>query len=179
MIFNWNQEFIIGASLSEPHTSWKTVCTSVTYTAIMNEKIRWQSYVWASRKWIGSENVAVKRVYERHVNGLRAYGGRFRAFLSYFPVTCHLFPCYFPNISHFPTISQLFLSYLSKISHFQTISGLFLSHFLLLDYFASTSQWFLKLDYFPVISRLFPGYSSSCEDGFLTFRTTCLTWFAQ
>ena len=31
---------IIGASLSEPHTGWKTVCTSVTYTVIMNEDMR-------------------------------------------------------------------------------------------------------------------------------------------
>ena len=46
-----------------------------------------------------------------------------------------------------------------------------------LDYFSSTSQSFLN--YFSVTSRLFPSYSSSCEDRLLTFRTTCLTWFAQ
>ena len=88
------------------------------------------------------------------------YGGRFRAFLSYFPVTYHLFPSYFSNISHFSVISYLFPSYFLKISHFPIISGLFLSHFsllnytsqLLLDYFSSTSQLFLS--YFSTISRL-------------------------
>ena len=73
------------------------------------------------------------------------YGGRFQAFLSYFPVTSYLFPCYFSNISDFPTISQLFLSYFSVISQTFPIFKLFLvpaflSHFLLLDYFSSTSQ---------------------------------------
>ena len=31
---------MIGASLSEPHTSWITVCMSVMYTVIMNEKMQ-------------------------------------------------------------------------------------------------------------------------------------------
>ena len=60
---------IIGASLSEPYTGWKTMCTSVTYMAIMNENMRWQPYVRATRKWMVNENVAAKRVYEHHVNG--------------------------------------------------------------------------------------------------------------
>ena len=104
-------------------------------------------------------------------------GGQFRAFLSYFSVTSHLFPSYFSNISHFLTISQLFLTYFSKISHFPTISGLFLSNFSLFNYFWTISH--LLLNNFsvtsrlvPVISRLFPDYSSSS-------RITCLSWFAQ
>ena len=116
------------------------------------------------------------------------YGGRFRAFLSYFSVTSQLLLTYFPVISRTFPISQLFLSYFSKISHFLTISGLFLSHFSLLNYFSVTSRLFLiyfstisqlLLDYFPVISRLFPGNSSSCEEPFLAFRITCLSWFVQ
>ena len=71
LAYNWgNVIIIIGwASASEPHTGWKTVCTSVTYTAIMNETMRWQPYVRASRKWMVNENVVAKRVYERHING--------------------------------------------------------------------------------------------------------------
>ena len=82
------------------------------------------------------------------------YGGRFRAFLSYFSVTSHLFPSYFLNISHFSTISQLFLTYLN--SHFLTISGLFLSQFSLLNYFSVTSRLFLI--YFSTISQLLLDY---------------------
>ena len=105
-------------------------------------------------------------------------------FLSYFS----LIPCYFSNISHLPTISQLFLSYFSVISQKFPISKLFLVYFSVISYFSTISHLLLSdfstisqllLDYFPIISRLFPGYCSSCEDGFLTFRTTCLTWFAQ
>ena len=84
-----------------------------------------------------------------------SYGGRFRAFLSYFPVTSHLFSSYFSNISHFLTISKLFLSYFLKSSHFPTISGLFLSHFSLLNY-SFTSRLFLI--YFSTISQLLLGY---------------------
>ena len=54
------------------------------------------------------------------------YGGRFRAFLNYFPVTSRLFPSFFSNISHVSTISHLFLTDFSvisqKISHFPAIS---------------------------------------------------------
>ena len=37
--FNSLSTMIIVASLSEPHTRWKTVCVSVRYTAIVYEKL--------------------------------------------------------------------------------------------------------------------------------------------
>ena len=61
---------IFGASLSEPHTSWKTVRMSIIYTVIMNEKMQWKSYVQASRKQMVNANVAAKHVYECHINEL-------------------------------------------------------------------------------------------------------------
>ena len=77
------------------------------------------------------------------------YGGRFQAFLSYFPVTFHLFPNYFSNISYFPTISYSFLKnfpfptisglFLTSQLNFSTISHLLLSYFSLLNYFSVTS----------------------------------------
>ena len=93
----------------------------------------------------------------------------------------------------FSIISQLLLTYFPVFPRIFSISQLFLSYFLLISFisqfpnhFWSISQSFLTSQlYFsvtsPVISRLFPGYFSSCEDHFLTFRTivtTFLTWFA-
>ena len=34
------RHIFIGASLSKPHTCWKTMCMSVTYAEIMNEKMQ-------------------------------------------------------------------------------------------------------------------------------------------
>ena len=98
-------------------------------------------------------HVCIHEKLNKHVNGSAisvVTGGRFRAFLGYFPVTSHLFPKYFLNISHFLTISQLFFTYFSKISHFQTISGLFLTSQLLLSYFSTISH--LLLSHFSTIS---------------------------
>ena len=81
------------------------------------------------------------------------YGGRFRAFLNYFPVTSRLFPSFFSNISHFSTISHLFLTYFSKnfpfLNYFWPISQIFLTSQLLLSYFSTISQLFLS--YFSTI----------------------------
>ena len=87
------------------------------------------------------------------------YGGRFRAFLNYFPVTSHFnisqfFLEYFLFLNYFSFISYLFLGYFSKISQLFLVYFSVISHFstssqLLLDYhFSTISQ--LLLDYFPV-----------------------------
>ena len=82
------------------------------------------------------------------------YGGRFRAFLSYFPDTSYLFPSYFSNISHFSTISvisYLFFKNFLLPNYFLSISQSFLTSQLLLGYFSTISH--LLLDYFPVTPR--------------------------
>ena len=47
--------------MSEPHTNQKMVCTSVTYTAIVNKNTICQSVIY-------NDGVVGKGTYERHVN---------------------------------------------------------------------------------------------------------------
>ena len=82
---------------------------------------------------------------------VRSYGGRFRAFLTYFPSISHLFLHYFPKISHFPTISRLFHSYFSFLTYFSNTSQLFLISRRCFSFLSYTSQLFLS--YFSTISQ--------------------------
>ena len=89
------------------------------------------------------------------------YGGRFRAFLAYFPSISHLFLHYFPKNFPFPNyfsvISHLFHSYFSFLNNFSLISKLFLISRRCFSFLSYTSQLFLS--YFSVTSRLFPSES--------------------
>ena len=90
------------------------------------------------------------------------YGGRFRAFLAYFPNISHLFLHYFPKNFQFPI-------YFTVISHFSIISHLFPNYFSFPDdasrfsvtlpnYFSVTLPNYFSVtlpNYFSVTSRLF------------------------
>ena len=112
------------------------------------------------------------------------YGGRFRAFLTYFPSISHLFLHYFPKNfpfpNYFPVISRLFHSYFSFLNNFSLISQIFPNYFSFPD---DASHFSVTLpNYFSVISQLFPSespdisaiasWSCSCST-----RTDCwLSW---
>ena len=89
------------------------------------------------------------------------YGGRFRAFLTYFPSISHLFLHYFPKNfpfpNYFPVISRLFHSYFSFLNNFLLISQIFPNYFSFPD---DASHFSVTLpNYFSVISQLFPSES--------------------
>ena len=90
------------------------------------------------------------------------YGGRFWAFLAYFPSISHLFLHYFPKNfpfpNYFPVISHLFHCYFSFLNNFSLISHLFLIYRRCSSFLSYTSQLFLS--YFSVTSRLFPSESA-------------------
>ena len=92
--------------------------------------------------------------------GITLYGGRFQAFLTYFPSISHYFFIISLKISHFLTISQLFpiyFSYFSFLNNLSLISQLFLISQRCFSFLSYTSQIFLS--YFSVTSRLFPSES--------------------
>ena len=100
---------------------------------------------------------------------LVTYGGRFQAFLAYFPSISHLFLHYFPKNFPFP---KLFLIYFTVISHFSIISHLFPNYF---SFPVDTSRFSVTLpNYFSVTSRLFPSENSD-NSAIYNWLTSALT----